>query len=293
LRGPPAPPRRLPAHVACGYLEEKGGVLDPGKYARGLREAAVKAGARLFENTRVDSIIEGTGPPRRRVRVETPRGRVSAETCVLATNAYTPELGLLRTHVVPIRVSLFATEPLGDGQREAVGWAGQEGIYTAHEILESYRLTADQRIVGGSRYIDYAWGSRIAPDDDPVVFAKLETMFRSRFPELADVAVKRCWSGPIALSLDFLPSVGRTGKNNRILYAIGCAGHGVAMMSHLGTKLAAMALRGEPGPAVLTQRRRIPLPPEPLRWLVAKGIISALEALDRRSDRRAQPRPRP
>jgi glycine/D-amino acid oxidase-like deaminating enzyme len=284
--------RELPAHVACGYLEERGGILDPGKYVRGLREAAIEAGVRLFENTRVDSITEGTGPPRRRMRIETPRGRVSAENCVLATNAFTPELGLLRTHVVPIRVSLFATERLSAAQREAVGWTGQEGIYTAHEILESYRLTADQRIVGGSRYIEYGWGSRIPPDEDQVVWRKLETMFRSRFPELSDVAVERCWSGPIALSLDFLPSIGRTGRSERILYAIGCAGHGVAMMSHLGTRLAAMALRGEPGPPALTDRRRIPLPPEPFRWLVAKGIISSLEALDRRTDRRAQPRPR-
>jgi gamma-glutamylputrescine oxidase len=282
--------RGLPAHVACGYLEEKGGTLNPGKYVRGLRKVATKAGAKLFEGTRVASISEGTGPGRRQIRVETPRGRVSAEHCVLATNAYTPELGMLRTHVVPLRVSLFATEPLSAEQRERVGWGGREGIYTAHEVLESYRLTADDRIVGGSRYIAYSWGSRIPPDDDPAVFRKQETMFRSRFPELPDVAIERNWSGPIAISLDFLPSIGRTGKAGKIVHSIGYAGHGVAMASHLGTLAAGMVLRGEPGPSVLTDRRRIPLPPEPFKWLVAKGIIGALEALDRRTDRRTQPR---
>jgi len=283
--------RELPAYINCGYFEAKGGVLNPGKYVRGLREAAVGAGAKLFEGTRVSSIVEGTGPGKRRIRVETPRGRVTAEHCVLATNAFTPELGWLRTHIVPLRVSLFATEPLSAEQREWVGWGGREGTYTAHEILESYRLTADDRILGGSRYIAYAWGSRIPPDDDPEVAAGLERMFRARFPELPDVAVERYWSGPIAISLDFLPSIGRTGKGDNIYYAIGCAGHGVAMMSHLGTRLAGMVLRGEPGPAALTTRRRIPVPPEPFRWVVARGIMRALEALDRRTDRLAQPRP--
>jgi len=281
--------RGLPAHVACGYLEEKGGVLNPGKYVRGLREAAAGAGAKLFEGTRV-AAIDDRGE---RVRIETPRGRVSARTCVLATNAYTPELGRLRSYVVPIRVSLFATEPLDSDARRRVGWHGREGIYTAHEILESYRLTADDRIVGGSRYIAYGWNSRMLPDEDRDVFARLDEMFNARFPELGAVRVERCWSGPIALSLDFLPSIGRTGSYQNLLYAIGCAGHGVGMMSLLGTKLAGMVLRGEPGPEPLTTRRRIPLPPEPFRWTVATGIMRALEAIDRRTDRRAQPRSGP
>ena len=284
--------RGLPAFVSCGYLEEKGGILDPAKYVSGLREAAVGAGAKLFEDTRVSAITEGTGPAPGGVRIETPRGRVSAESCVLATNAYTPELGYQRSHVVPLRVSLFATEPLSEEERERVGWPGREGIYTAHEVLESFRLTADDRIVGGSRFISYAFGSRVPPDDDPEVAAGLNLMFHARFPELPDLVVERTWSGPIAISLDFLPSIGRTGSGDNIFYAIGCAGHGVAMMSHLGTQLAGMVLRGEPGPTALTTRRRIPMPPEPFRWLVAKGIISALEALDRRTDGKAQPRVR-
>jgi gamma-glutamylputrescine oxidase len=77
-------------------------------------------------------------------------------------------------------------------------------------------------------------------------------MFRARFPELPDVRGERNWSGPISMSLDFLPSIGRTGKGENLYFAIGCAGHGVAMMSHLGTQLAGMVLRGEPGPTALT-----------------------------------------
>jgi glycine/D-amino acid oxidase-like deaminating enzyme len=277
--------RGLPRFVSCGYLDELGGVLDPGKYVRALRASAIEAGVTLHESTPVDAIAEGP-----RVRVETPRGAVSAPVCVIATNAYTPRLGLLRSAVAPLHVSLFATAPLTGEQRERVGWAGGEGIYTAHEVLESYRCTADGRIVGGSRHVRWSYGGRALPDHDPRVFADLEAMFRTRFPELSDVAVERCWSGPIGMTLDFLPAIGRTGRHDNVLFGIGYNGHGVAQASYVGTLLAKMANGEDPGHPELLRRRRPPMPPEPLRSLWARGILAGLRLLDRRTDTRAQPR---
>src|SRR5918997_1095179 len=107
-------------HVEAAISE---GTIDC-KYVRALREQAVAAGARLWESTPVDAIADGP-----RVRVETPRGSASAPVCVIATNAYTPRLGRLRSAVAPLHVSLFATAPLTDEQRERVDWPGAEGIY--------------------------------------------------------------------------------------------------------------------------------------------------------------------
>jgi gamma-glutamylputrescine oxidase len=278
--------RGLPRCVACGYLEERGGVLHPGKYVRAVREQVIEAGARLCESTPVDAIAEDGD----RMRVETPRGSASAPVCVIATNAYTPRLGRLRSAVAPLQVSMFATAPLTSEQRERVGWAGGEGIYTAHEILESYRWTADGRIVGGSRHVRWPPGGRLLPDHDTESFAALEEMFRSRFPELSDVAVERFWSGPIAMTLDFLPAIGRGGKNGNVVFGIGYNGHGVAQASYVGTLLAKLARREDPGHPELLRRRRVPMPPEPLRTPMARGILGALRFVDRRTDRHAQPR---
>jgi hypothetical protein len=41
----------------------------------------------------------------------------------------------------------------------------------------------------------------------------------------------------------------------------------------------------------LLGRRRLRMPPEPLRWAGARIILAALGLLDRRNDRRARPRP--
>src|SRR5262249_21970722 len=143
--------------------------------------------------------------------VHTPHGRVRARSVILATNAYTPELGWLRGTIVRLHVYLFATAPLTAVQKAAVGWPGREGIYTAHEMLESYRLTDDDRIVGGAKSVRYAFGGRALDGPDAGTARLLVTAFRDRFPELADVQIAASWGGPIAFALDFLPAVGRTG----------------------------------------------------------------------------------
>ncbi len=276
--------RGLPRGFTCGYIEERGGVLQPAKYVRGLREAAISAGVRLFEGTPVESIKDGAP-----VRLRAPGGTVSADKCIVATNAFTSELGLLRSVCVPIIVSMFATAPLSDEQRERIGWPGREGVYTAHEVLESYRLSADGRLVGGSRFIGYFYGNGIPGAPAPAPLDRQERMFRARFPELADVTIEQRWSGPTAFTLDFLPAIGRTGDRGNILYSIAYAGHGVAMASFAGDLVGSMAAGEAPDERwdVLLKRRRPPIPPEPVRWAAVKGITATLEWIDRRTDRRA------
>ena len=74
----------------------------------------------------------------------------------------------------PLRVSLFETEPLSQEQRDGLGWPGREGIYTAHEALENYRLTHHGTLTGGSKVVRYRYGSRLPEARDPDAFARIE-----------------------------------------------------------------------------------------------------------------------
>lgn len=78
--------------------EQRGGTLNPGKYVNGLRRAAIKAGVKLYERTPVLSYCEGQV-----ITCNTAQGIATAPVMVLATNAYTPQLGVLRNKVAPIR----------------------------------------------------------------------------------------------------------------------------------------------------------------------------------------------
>ncbi|HWT08397.1 MAG TPA: FAD-dependent oxidoreductase, partial [Roseomonas sp.] len=71
-------------HYHGGMVAEASGSLHPGKYARGLADAAERAGARLVDGTRVAGIRqEGSG-----FRLTTDRGEMRADAVLVATNGY-------------------------------------------------------------------------------------------------------------------------------------------------------------------------------------------------------------
>jgi len=275
--------RGLPEAFTCGVLERRGGILHPGLYVTGLRRAAEQVGVRIFEGVQIDHLVDG-----RRPVAECSRGRVTADAAVLATNAYTTSFGWMPRSVAPLRVSLFETEKLETDELESLGWAGREGIYTAHELLGSYRLTARGTIVGGSRIVRYAFGNGLAEGYDEGAFRIIKDAFRARFPELERKPIAHYWGGWIGLPLDFLPRIGSTEPGGHVFHGLGYSGHGVAQATFMGALLAErIAGREHPSEAAL-QRRAFDWPPEPLRWLGAKLILTTLRSMDRRTDRQIE-----
>jgi glycine/D-amino acid oxidase-like deaminating enzyme len=277
--------RGVPPAFLCGVLEECGGTLNPGRYVAGLRAAALRAGVRIFEGTRVTRVEDGA-----RVVACGLHGRVRADHAVVATNAYTHALGRRRRHVVPLRVSLFETEKLTAADLAAVGWPGREGIYTAHEALENYRITAHGTLTGGSKIVRYRYASGFAPGEDPAAFVGIERAFRERFPMLREVRVANFWGGWIGFTLDVLPQFGVEGSHANVHFGVGFNGHGIAQATLTGSMLAQRVLgRDDPHAAALERKLRA-WPPEPLRWLGAQVLNRGLALVDARTDRQVRRR---
>lgn len=223
----------LPDAFLGGIRERAGGVLNPGQFARGLREALRASGARVFERTDVRAIERRPGG----AAVSAPGGRVRAERVVLATNAYSRDLPFApRRVVVPLWVTLAETEPIERERLEATGWVSRAGVYTQHVILESYRPTARGTVVFGSRLPQTPRGPLGAREPDPAVVADVVRGFHERFPSLRDVAAQRSWGGWIAMTPSWLPVAGEGDAN--IFYAVGYNGHGLAQAPYLGTLVA-------------------------------------------------------
>ncbi|WP_218667935.1 FAD-binding oxidoreductase [Sphingopyxis sp. KK2] len=275
--------RGIPPAFLFGYLTANGGTLQPGKYVLGLRRAAIDAGVRIFEKSPLVRYVEGPT-----VRCETEKGSATAPFVVFATNGYTPQLGLLRDKVVPIRVSALETQPLTPAQLAALGWENREGITTQHLIMESHRLTVDNRLVLTTKHLDYVYGSKTPNVPDKVAYKELAGLLGERFPMLGRVAVRACWSGYISFAYDALPVVGETGDRGNILYTAGCSGHGVGTQSYVG-RLLSDRVRGIEHPMLAALRHATPRTlPEPLQWGMMKSMFGAAHFLDNRVNRKVR-----
>ena len=272
--------RKLPPFVKFGVLEPHGGLMNPGKYLQGLRRAAAEAGVRIYEQTPVKNYKSDGG----QMRVETQNGSVSADKVIVASNAYTPvTLGKKKARLFPMRVTLFRTPKLNPTQREALQWPGEEGIYTSHEALENYRLTADGRLSGGSKFVQYAYGSNLAEGHRPDIFKQWQAVFAQRFSHVPDLQIETFWGGWIGITLDFIQHL-QVENKGKLIYGVGFNGHGIAQGTMFGTLLADMALGQQNADVDLFKRRTFPLPPEPLRWLVVKGLTGFYDRQDRKID---------
>ncbi|MFZ4607230.1 MAG: NAD(P)/FAD-dependent oxidoreductase [Caulobacter sp.] len=262
----------------CGAMEELGGTFHPGKFVLGLRAAALARGVRIYEQTAVEHIDE-TRP----IRLVTAGGTVSADKLVMAANAYTTEIGRPGDRMAPLYITLFETAPLSDAQLEAIGgWTGREGIYTAHESMESYRLTAQRTIIGGSKDVQYFQDcapSNHGGEDDARKMSVIRA-FRERFPALGDLPIAHAWAGWCGFTLNFMPVVGRAPDNPAYHFAIGYNGHGVAQAATMGALLADL-VQGVSNPwQDLICRRPAYMPPKPLRYLGIKALLGVLNGID-------------
>jgi glycine/D-amino acid oxidase-like deaminating enzyme len=181
------------------------GEIHPVRWVRGLADAAVRAGARIHEDTRVTGVEDGV--------VRTTGGTVTAGAVVLCTNAYTARLTSSR--VRPIRGQMLATAPAPSVfERPAYAKRG----------YQYWRQRADGRVlVGGWR--DMAVEEEVGEDELPTrsVQRHLDAFLAAHG---IDAPVTHRWAGTMGFSHDALPYVGHTGP--RLFVCGGFTGHGMA-----------------------------------------------------------------
>jgi glycine/D-amino acid oxidase-like deaminating enzyme len=257
--------------------------IHPGRLVRGLARRVEARGGRIAERTRVTSVVPGRPP-----RLRTEKGTVTADTVVLACEAWLPQLPGHRRWVMPLYSLVVLTEPLGDDDWAQIGWSAHEGLSSHRYTVDYLSRTVDGRILFGGRGAPYHYGSRVAPrhDHHDATHAMLRRQLGSWFPMLHDVRFDHAWGGPIALTRDWSPVV-RHDPATGVAAAYGYTGQGVAT-SNLAGRVLTDLLLGHTGrydhlPLVGHVPRR--WEPEPLRWLAARYLQTSLARLDDRAAR--------
>jgi len=195
-------------------------LLHPGKLIRRLKTIVERLGVVVYEGTPVQHLHQGKA-----MALDCGAGQVRAATVILATNAYTPKLGFLRSVLMPLHLFVVVTQPLETVEVEQGEWSTVPGRFEL-DRTHTVRITPDGRLLirGGARYY---YDNGITYKDVPQAYQRLCQRLRLRYPRLKEVMPAYAWSGMMALTRAFTPLFGRTGGEKNILYSVGYNGFGL------------------------------------------------------------------
>jgi glycine/D-amino acid oxidase-like deaminating enzyme len=236
-----------------GLVDDFSAGLNPAKYVAGLAGAALRAQATIFENAQVNVIEPESRAGTHGWRLTTSRGRLWARDVLVATSGYTgAATPAFRKRIIPIGSYIIATEVLSESLARELSPRNRM-IYDSKNYLYYYRLTPDRRMLFGGR-------AAFFPESTDTIPKSAEILRRGMihvFPQLRHMKVEYVWAGTLDFAFDIMP---HAGQMEGIYFALGYAGHGVAMATWQGQKIAEMIWGDKPD----NPFTEIPFPTAPL-----------------------------
>lgn len=245
-----------------GWLDPRGGGVQPLAYARGLARAAQKAGVAICGQSPVTGLRRDGG----NWIVRTAQGAtVTAPRVVIATNGYTGDLiPKLRQTVIRPNSFIVATEPLSDNLAGTILPEGQVTSDT-RQLLLYFRKDHTNRLLMGGR----------GPFREPqgaADWAHLERVVGKMYPQAKDLRIEYRWCGRVALTRDFLPHLHEPEPG--LLVDIGCMGRGVGLQTAMGRAMAQYLSTGDRASLPFPVTSITPLPLHALNELYVSAIIA-------------------
>jgi len=214
-----------------GMVDEVSAGCNPARYVAGLGAAAMRAGAQILEHTRVENVQRDSRQGEPGWKLATSRGPLWAHEVFVATSGYTSRATpALQKKIIPIGSFIITTEILPEKLAHELSPRNRM-IYDSKNYLYYYRLTPDRRMLFGGR-------AAFFPENDQTIRQSAEILRRGMidvYPQLADAKIDYVWGGTLDFAFDIMPHAGQL---DGMYYALGYAGHGVAMATYQGQKIA-------------------------------------------------------
>src|SRR6202795_4072925 len=222
-----------------GMVDEVSAGANPARYVAGLARAAANAGAEIFEHTQVQRVGRGAHGSEPGWSITTSRGTLWAREVFVGTSGYTSAATpALQKKLIPIGSFIITTEVLPEALAHELSPRNRM-IYDSKNYLYYYRLTPDRRMLFGGR-------AAFFPENDQTIRRSAEILRRGMidvYPQLRDAKVECVWGGTLDFAFDIMPHAGQI---NGMYYAVGYAGHGVAMATYQGQKIAELMSGDKP-----------------------------------------------
>jgi glycine/D-amino acid oxidase-like deaminating enzyme len=213
-----------------GMYYPKAFQIDGRLYVHGLASLALRAGARIFEDTPVVG-IDSSGI---RKRIVTPSARLRASHIVLAGNTYLgAPLKRLSDTLLPVWRYAGVTEPLGGRLAAAIAFRGS---VIDSDGIDHFRIVDGDRLLWASP--ETTWAVR------PRRFAgPISRRIRTVFPELGRVDIAETFGGAIGQTVHGMPQIGQLRKGLWVASGFGRQGLNTSAMA--GQLIAQAILRGD------------------------------------------------
>lgn len=214
-----------------GMVDEISVGLNPARYVAGLATAAMRAGAQICERTQLQSLVRDARNGASGFKLTTSKGSFWARNVFVGTSGYTgAATPALQKRIIPIGSFIITTEVLPEALARELSPRNRQ-IYDSKNYLYYYRLTPDNRMLFGGR-------AAFFPETDQTIRKSAELLRRGMidvYPQLRDTKVEYVWGGTLDFCFDIMPHAGQI---DGIYFAVGYAGHGVAMATYQGQKMA-------------------------------------------------------
>lgn len=247
-----------------------GFALNPRKLLDGVVNACLELGVQIYDSCPALKITS--------TEVETPEGFVRAARIIIATNGYSSEdiPAWMAARYMPVQSTVAVTRPLTEAELQRQGWTTDQMSYDSRHLLHYFRLMPDRRFLFGMR-----GGLRSGPAAERAARRSVIHNLHALFPAWSEVEVTHAWSGLVCLARDRVPFVGHVPGMQNVLAGFAYHGNGVAMGTHAGRILAALANGERPDhyPEVMSaQAPRFPF--GRYRRLVMPAVYAGLRISD-------------
>ena len=210
-----------------GIVDTSSAGLNPARYVAGLAQAALRAGASIHDRSRVQTIERASSHGVIGFDLKTSSATLFAKHVLIATSGYSGNLSRpLLKRVIPIGSYIIATERLSDALvAELI--PRNRMVYDSLNFLHYWRRTADNRILFGGRAAFFPETANTIRKSEAILLRDLIAIH----PQLKNTRVEYAWGGTLDFTFDVMP---HAGEFDGVHYALGYAGHGVAMATYLG-----------------------------------------------------------
>jgi glycine/D-amino acid oxidase-like deaminating enzyme len=282
------PPELLNANRAREYIGSNaiygafkvgGALVNPHRLVRGLCRVVCDQGVHIHEYSPAIR-VERSGS---RFVVTTPRGQVTADRLVYATNAYQHQFPQFRGMVRPFWSYAVVTEPLTDEQLAQVHWPSREGFVEARNFIMFARLTAQNRLLIGGGPAPYHYGQDMDERHmrNLTATSTFRCMISRYFPEWRNLRFTNAYGGCLDMTPDLVPHVGAL--SDGVFYAHGYCGNGVALTNTVGKVLRDRILNIDSTyrNLLFVNEQNKHYPAEPLAWLGIRAKSAWMTFQDR------------